>query len=252
LETKELRDRHLLPAGILRLLRDDGMKNPNPFLMCLDHVGQTSSQARQYLLCHHCEQRFSRYGENWVINHCYHESDGKFRLRDFLKTATPIFCGPSGAAYDASKITGIDIDKLAYFSASVIWRASLRQWRIQKQTYEPIQIGAKSQEELRLFLLGQAPFPQNAVSVVCVSTSEVPPLTTGFPDSLLNGDKNIHRFYVPGIWFHVVLGENLPEDNRQMCILRSPVHPICLHVIGDALVHQIGFNLYWNSKRTDR
>jgi hypothetical protein len=249
LKTKKLRDSHLVPAGILRLLRDDAPKNPNPFLMSLDHVGQTSSQAKQYLLCHGCEQRFNRNGENWVINHCYHESDGRFRLRDFLKPAVPVLSGPGGGAYDASKITGIDIDKLVYFSASVIWRASLRQWRIQKQIYEPIRIGSKYQEELRLFLLGLGSFPQRAVSVVYVSTSEVPPLMVGYPDSLHDEDRDTHRFYVPGVWFHVVLGENLSDDTRKMCILRSPVHPICLHVSADSLVHQIGFNLYWNSRR---
>jgi hypothetical protein len=26
------------------------------------------------------------------------------------------------------------------------------------------------------------------------------------------------------------------------------VHPICLHVMGDALVHEIGFSLYLNNK----
>jgi hypothetical protein len=250
LKRKRLRDSHLLPAGILRLLRDDELKNPNPFLMSLDHVGQTSSQAKQYLLCHDCEQRFSKNGESWVINHCYHETNKTFRLRDFLKTAVPILSGPDGGAYDASKITGVDIDKLVYFSASVIWRASLRQWRIQKQTYKPIHIEPKYQEELRLFLLGQGSFPQHAVSVVYVSTSEVPPLMVGYPDSLHDDDKDIYRFYVPGIWFHLVFGEDLSEDTRKMCILLSPVHPICLHKLGDALVHEIGFSLYWNSKRT--
>jgi hypothetical protein len=161
----------------------------------------------------------------------------------------PILFGPEGGAYDASQVRGIDIDKLVYFSASVIWRASLRQWQIQKQVYKPIQIRSRYQEELRLFLLGQEGFPQNAVSVVYVSTSELPPLTAGFPDSLLDGDKEVHRFYIPGLWFHLVLGDDLPDDTRKMCILRSPVHPICLHSMGDALVHEIGFSLYLNNKR---
>ncbi|MFB3813496.1 MAG: hypothetical protein ACE14L_05235 [Terriglobales bacterium] len=228
-------------------MRDDGLKDPNPYLMSLEHVGQTSSQAKQYLLCPDCEQRFSRNGENPVINHCYHGDNGSFRLRD-LKTATPILSGHSGGAYDASQIPGVDIEKIVYFSASVIWRASLRQWRIQKQTYEPIQIHAKHREELRQYLLGTASFPQNAASVVHVSTSDVPPLTAGFPDSLHDVNIDMHRFYIPGIWFHVVLGKGLTSDHRQMCILRSPVHPICLDVMGDALVHAIGFNLYWSSK----
>src|SRR5664279_1064645 len=152
LQTKQLRDSHLLPAGVLRLLRDDSLKNPNPFVMSLDYVGQTSCQAKQYLLCQDCEQRLSREGENWTIKHCYHESDRSFPLRDLLKGETPILSGPSGCAYDASKIVGIDIERLVYFSASVIWRASLRKWQLRRQTYDAIQIGAGYQEQLRQYL----------------------------------------------------------------------------------------------------
>lgn len=248
LEVKELRDSHLLPAGILRLLRDDSMRNPNPYLMSLEHVGQTSSQAKQYLLCQDCEQRLGRNGESWVTKHCYHEDTRGFRLRDLLKRANPILSGPHGGAYNASQITAIDIEKLVYFSASVVWRASLRPWRVHKQVYDPIQVHAEDREELRKYLLGKAPFPQNAVSVVYVSTSEVPPLTAGFPDSIHDARIEIHRFYIPGIWFHLGWGDGLTDDHRQMCILRSPFHPICLHVMGDALIHEIGFRLYWNSK----
>jgi predicted nucleic acid-binding protein len=38
LQTKELRDSHLIPAGILGLLRDGTFKNPNPYLMSLDYL----------------------------------------------------------------------------------------------------------------------------------------------------------------------------------------------------------------------
>jgi hypothetical protein len=216
--------------------------------MSLGNVGQTSSQAKQYLLCNECEQCFNRNGETWVIEHCYHEDSRSFPLRDLLKTHEPIFAGPQGGAYDASKIPGIDIDKLVYFGASVIWRASLRQWRIQKETYQPIPIAAEVQDELRQYLLGTAALPANVVSMVYVSTSDVPPLTAGFPDSILNVGIDIHRFYIPGLWFHLVLGQGLTDDHRRMCILRSPVHPISLSVLGDKLVHAIAFSLYWTSK----
>jgi len=84
---------------------------------------------------------------------------------------------------------------------------------------------------------------------VNVSPSDVPPPTAGYPDSLHDEHQDIHRFYIPGIWFHLVLGERLSDDTRQMCILRSPVHPICLLVMGDELIHEINFTLYWNSKQ---
>jgi hypothetical protein len=126
--------------------------------------------------------------------------------------------------------------------------ASLRQWRIQKETYQPVPIAGEVQEELRQYLLGTAPFPASVVSMVYVSTSDVPPLTAGFPDSVFNVGIDTHRFYIPGLWFHLMLGEGLTDDHRRMCILRSPVHPISLSVLGDKLVHAIAFSLYWTSK----
>lgn len=246
-EIKELRESHLLAAGFLRLLRDARLTNPNPFLMSTDHVGQTSAQAKQYLLCDTCEQRFSTQGEKWVIRNCY-RTEGSFRLRDLVRTNTPIFSGPEGRAHDASQVSGIDIGKLVFFSASVIWRASLRKWRIQKQVYEPLVVG-NYQEELRLYLLGESPFPQQAVAIVYVSTSDVPPLTAMYPDVLGELGFDIYRFYIPGIWFHLLLGEGLTDDHRSMCILRSPNHPICFHTSGDSLIHSIGRTLYWAGKQ---
>src|SRR6266545_5705372 len=128
LETRELRDSHLLPAGILGLLRDNTYENPHPYLMSLDYVGQTSNQAKQFLLCHDCEQCLNRCGENWVINSAYHEDTRTFPLRDMLVGAEPVLADPNGRVFDASKIPGIEIAKVTHFGASVIWRASLRSW----------------------------------------------------------------------------------------------------------------------------
>ena len=64
-----------------------------------------SSQAKQYLLCHDCEQR-NRNGETRIINHCYHEDNGRFRLRDLLTTAKPILSGPEGGA-NVTRLAGL-------------------------------------------------------------------------------------------------------------------------------------------------
>jgi len=140
LRKRLLRDSHLIPAGILRQLRDDSFKNPNPYIMSPDYVGQSSAQAKQYLLCHDCEHRFSLNGEKWVAENCYRPWKNTFRLRENLERAQPILSGPQGGAYDASKIPGIYIKKLVYFGASVIWRASLQSWQLQKQVYQPIEV----------------------------------------------------------------------------------------------------------------
>jgi hypothetical protein len=249
LRLRPLRDSHLIPAGILRQLRDDGFKNPNPYIMSPDYIGQSSAQAKQYLLCHDCEHRFNLNGEKWVAANCYCPQKNTFRLREKLECAQPILSGPQGGAYNASTIPEIDIEKLVYFGTSVIWRASLRSWQLQKQVYQPIEVCPAYKEELRLYLLGD-PFPQNAVANVCVSTLDVPSPLAVFPDSLAEGSIRVHRFYIPGIWFLLLLGEKIPEHSRQMCILRSPSHPICRYVGADALFHEISYELYTNKKRS--
>jgi len=102
----------------------------------------------------------------------------------------------------------------------------------------------KYQEELRLYLLEEAPFPANAVSAVFVSPSPVPPPSAGYPERLPEQLHINYRFYVPGLWFLLIQGEELSDDTRKMCILRSPLHPLCLYVGADALVHAIQYNLY--------
>jgi hypothetical protein len=217
--------------------------------MSLEYVGQSSAQAKQYLLCHECEQRLNHNGEKWVSANCYHTQRNMFRLRQLLAAATPILSGPQGGAYDASQVEKIRIDKLVYFGASVVWRASLRSWRIQKYVYGPNELGAKIQEELRLYLLGEGPFPSDAVSCVYISTLATPQLSIGFPEALPEENSNLlYRFYIPGLWFFLLVGENLTEDNRKMCILRSPFHPLCLYVGADALAHSIAYRLYMHDK----
>jgi hypothetical protein len=61
---------HFLSAGIYRRLRDDTEKNPNPWLLTPDGAVQTSDQMKEPLLCSKCEQRFSKFGENWVLKYC--------------------------------------------------------------------------------------------------------------------------------------------------------------------------------------
>jgi len=245
---KDLQASHFLAAGFLRRLKGDGNGNRNPYLMSLNWVGQTSKQAMQPLFCTECEDRLNAGGERWVIANGYNPQDGSFPLRERIMSAKTLFTGPRGGAYDASQIPGIDIEKLVYFGASVIWRATIRSWRIQKEHYEQLPIESKYGEELRCYLLGKATFPANATSLVYVSASRVPPLSAGYPERLQEESHVNYRFFVAGLWFLLVFGEELSDDIRKMCILRSPVHPLSQYTGADALVHAIEYNLYLENK----
>jgi hypothetical protein len=228
------------------------MGNRAPFVMSQRWVGQTSKQAKQNLLCKICEDRLNKNGESWVIANCYNPQDGTFPLRDLILPAKALLAGTKGGACDVSQVAGVNIEKLVYFAASVFWRAAVRSWRLGKETYPKLPMNKDDIEQLRVFLLGKTAFPVNAASILYVSPSAIPPLSVGYPERVAQESPAYYRFYVLGLWFLLVMGENLSEDTRKMCILRSPVHPIALYIDGDALVHQIEFSLYWNHQRREK
>jgi hypothetical protein len=106
----------------------------------------------------------------------------------------------------------------------------------------------ENQEQLRRYILGEADFPENAISVVYFSPAEIPALHTLYPESLEEQGYRIYRFYVPGLWFLIGMGEGLTEDIRKMCILRSPIHPINTLVQAETLIHAMGINMYFHHK----
>jgi hypothetical protein len=79
---------HFLPAGVYRILRDDGEKNPNPWQLTRTNSVQTSWQMKASLLCFDCEQRLCKHGEAWVLAHCL-KKDGAFPLASILAGRSP-------------------------------------------------------------------------------------------------------------------------------------------------------------------
>jgi hypothetical protein len=76
---------------------------------------------RCYMLCPDCESRFSEQGENWVARQVYNGKD--FPLLDRLNVALPLETTPHLQIFDGAD-AGIDTGKLAYFTLSMVWRAS--------------------------------------------------------------------------------------------------------------------------------
>jgi hypothetical protein len=63
LERRDLKESHLLPAGVHKLLREPAAPNPNHILLTPQIAFQTSRPIKDYLLCAHCEDLFSRNGQ---------------------------------------------------------------------------------------------------------------------------------------------------------------------------------------------
>jgi len=113
-----LQDSHLAPRAAYGILRRLGG--------CISIDERTAvlkdNQLKAHLLCVDCEQRFSRYGEDWVMAHCYRGDT--FHLRAMLECAFPIQTLENLNWYSIANIPGIRIDDLTYFAASILWRSA--------------------------------------------------------------------------------------------------------------------------------
>lgn len=182
---------------------------------------KTTDEIRDHLLCQVCEERFNKNGEDWVLEHC-NRLDGQFKLNSLLDLAQPL--GPSCSAYDASVISEIDIEKLAYFAASFLWRGAAHQWRFRQQKLRRVSLGTY-EEDLRKYLLGQVSFPRNAVLVVDVIADEQMQRSV-FPPFGEKREGGIWSYSFPffGIAFMIVLGNTIDRRWRELCTYRSPQH----------------------------
>jgi hypothetical protein len=238
LQTKELRDSHFLPRGSYKPLRTPKV---NPFVVNPNFQGPTSAQVRAHMLCGACEHRLNQRGEDWVLRNCW-RTDTSFPLRDALDAATPVTSRPPYEAFAGASIPGVDVDKLAYFGASMFWRACLRGWRrVGGHAPLPLELGPY-EEELRLFLLDKAPFPVDVVLVVGLGVSTAPVPHRGIailPWTKLRDPVTRHyhhRFVMAGLAFELFTGHGIPSDWRALCAVRSP----------NRLIHRSPVVDYWN------
>ena len=228
-----LKNSHLLPKSIYKLLRTGRSSNPHSFVLTTRTGVRTSKQARQYLLCNECEQRFSGRGEAWVVANCWRGMK-KFRIQEILAGSEPLMANEDLKVYAGASIPGLDMAKLVYFGSSVFWRASICHWKIMgDQIY--INLGPYS-ELLRLFLLDSAPFPRNMVLHIGVSSLTTQALDLAlFPrSSRTKTGIRRHRFIVPGIYFTLLVGNQITDSERLLCAAQSPESRISIWKQTDA------------------
>lgn len=213
-----LQDSHLLPQALYKHVRGDGT-NPHPLHIAPQGWHQSSFQDKAYLLCMECEQRLHRNGENWVLKNLLRK-DGKFLLWDKVTAHSESLSSDRHTIYRVKADGAVDFDALAYFAASVIWKAAAYPWRGKG---EEITLGT-SYEQFRGFLLGKQSFPDNAVLIVDITRPEnrVKAVLSG--PATTRGDKCFrHWFMTPGVVFEIAIGKLMPSDVRRLCALRNRI-----------------------------
>jgi hypothetical protein len=213
-ETRPLLLGHLLPAGLYRLLRDPSNKIDNPILISRQISIQTARQMRQPLLCAECEQRFSRNGETYVLPRLQNRK--AFPLLDRFHLAIPAYESPSLVAFRGNAV-GFDTEKIAYFGLSILWRASVRQWKTLKGQTTSVLPEKRFKESLRLYLLGETPLPRDLVVVATVATDMGSRESCFVPNRIKENPMVAYGLMTKGLYFRVLFGEDLPDGIRKMC-----------------------------------
>ena len=127
-------------------------------------------------------------------------------LRESLRASTAFLEDERFNVYEVSSLLGAGTEQYLYFGASVFWRAAARSWNFEGQTLERIGLGPRHEEQFRLFLLGEGPFPTNARLFVHVWSDDPIHFTTVFPTTSRVEGVRRHKFCIPGILFILFVG----------------------------------------------
>lgn len=210
---------HLIPAGVIKLLRAKKAPNPNPLIITTDWIGQSSEQATEYAFCRKCEDIFNDGGERWLIPRLANLEG--FPLYDMLTKAQPFFRQDDLSAYHASSIPDFERGKVIHFAMGIFWKASIRDWARKGPAIE-IDLGEYA-EPIRQFVLGSGPFPPRTYLSVCILPPTVPLVGMLMPVRMVQKDFHRFKFYVPGVEFELKVGKRVPDAFREECIATGPL-----------------------------
>jgi hypothetical protein len=214
----ELQNSHFIPQAAYKLVRGDG-KNPNPLVVQADKVVQTSAQTRAHLLCHACEERLSKNGENAFFRNCY-RGPGKFKLLQILRSQNPMLEDEKFAVYALSETETPMIEQVGYMGVSILWKSAAHAWKDRNLAIPSISLGSPYQEQFRVFLLKTAPFPNDAALILEVSDEGNRLIAVvGTPATSKWPTHYLHWIDLCGIRFNLVVGARLPRRLKELSLL---------------------------------
>ena len=204
-------------------VREARSSNANPIRITDEFAVQTSKQYTATLLCKDCEQRLRKYGEDWVLAHCWRGET--FALASLVFSAKPKFSSPEASLYYAAEIDGINASAMTYFAASMFWRAAVHNWS--NRSSEPAINLGPYREQLRQYLVGAAEFPKN-----CMLSVVLPPANGRMVRYMMHPFPKrtrgctVYTLLFLGIQFSIFVGRQIQQNWREMDFARGPGNPI--------------------------
>ncbi|MBZ5553316.1 MAG: hypothetical protein LAO21_11395 [Acidobacteriia bacterium] len=209
---------HFIPKAAYKLIQQS--EGAPPVVIKPAVIIQKNEQITDYVLCMECEERFDVNGERWVLDYCSRVGEG-FKLKALIDRTQPLLSNRL-KVYSSANIAEIDVGKLTYFVASVLWRGSAHAWKSGKDLLLTPSLGSRYEEELRLYLLGEVNFPSDAAVWVSIVPAEKFWTSVFIPYGGKLSNYWRYKFIFLGFSFMFFLGKLLPPFIRRTCTFRSP------------------------------
>lgn len=242
---KPLCESHLIPESLYAHIRageESRMRVGDGVVMTTDRHITT------YLLCCKCEDILSKRGETWLAPKLGWV-DGRFPLFDLLQAAGGFSVAEKGEGlFYAGDNPEIDIEKIAHFALGMFWKASAHSWKGGKS--EPMITLGPEQEEIRLWLRGERPFPTDVALTLSVSRPRQTLYILQQPVHVpVLRPWRAYNCHLVGACFSMRAGDIAIED-RMFCFYRNPAHAVlCSDKTAD-IWHRKVFEQFDESRKT--
>lgn len=201
----DLQDSHLIPKwAYKRVCEADPEGAKAPVCVADGNAILSNRQTTQHLLCADCEQRFSKC-EDYVAR-LTELDNGRIKLfGNITRLDTP-------EKVLASLNKDVEADQIAYFAASLIWRACVMKRGCRLGPYE---------QKFRQYLLGNTKFPPEAAISVGLFEASTNVDARGWvsePSSVNTDAGRLHGFLLAGLAFRCWVGKAVPRDWQQVSL----------------------------------
>jgi hypothetical protein len=157
-------------------------------------------------------------------------------LQEALEKASPYAMTSWSRLYHAARIPAINIGNLAYFGASVFWRASVHNFRTGKHKGTTKGLLGPYEAEFREYLLGKREFPENSALWVAVTESDDTAISANVLEPIRRrpvASCKVHKFFLLGINFLLHVGKRMDASFKSMCLVRGSGNPIGIQAMLD-------------------
>ncbi|MBR4221892.1 MAG: hypothetical protein IKR81_12085 [Victivallales bacterium] len=218
----DLCNSHLLPKAVFQKIRSGDATN---------HISVISDNTSRFprgngsvfrpMLCHDCEEKFSRYEKN-VISYCLGNENHR-ALAKLLAPLEGIYVekGIDGIFYPPCEYQGIWCGRdFYYFALSILWRNSTMRWGEKNVDLYYHALGELYENKIREFLFeDNKPSVENVFLICAFNNGVLNAPVAYFPSfQRVDGTYRNHEFAIPGIRFMVIIGKELHPILKAMFI----------------------------------